>query len=177
MTKSPPTSKPATWMSASSGVGPKTQLFRETFVKAEIHVFVGAEPVAIYSIQPGIYLLGQDESCHLPIHAERVAGMHLRLSFHGHRLLVEDLENTGGVFIGGAQIHLPTPISQKTEVHLGAARFYFEFDAETRTQIAAELSDPTLGLEGIRSELLQEPHQVTNTLGQGGMGQVARWVG
>ena len=172
MTKSPPSSKPATWMSASSGVGPKTQLFRETFVKAEIHVFVGAEPVAIYSIQPGIYLLGKDDSCHLPIHAERVAGMHLRLSFHGHRLLVEDLENTGGVFIGGAQIHLPTPIYQKTEVHLGAARFYFEFDEETRDQIAEELSDPTLGLEGIRSELLQEPHQVTNTLGQGGMGLV-----
>jgi serine/threonine protein kinase len=144
----------------------------EETLRAEIHVLVGAETVAIYSIQPGVYLVGRDQSCHLPIDAEHVAGMHARLSFYGNRLLIEDLENTGGVFIGGARILLPTPIKQHTEVHLGAARFFFQFDSETREKIARELSDPSLGLESIRSELLQEPYQVTHTLGQGGMGLV-----
>ena len=141
-------------------------------IRAEVHVFVGAEPVAIYSIQPGVYLVGQDDSCHLHIAADRVAGMHARLTLHGHRLLVEDLEDTGGIFIGGLRVRLPTPVYQNTEIHIGSARIFFKFDAETRARIAREVEDPSLGLEGIRKELLQEPHQLTGTLGQGGMGLV-----
>jgi len=125
-------------------------------------------------VPPGVYLLGSDPSCHLQIQADGVERMHARLSFLGHRLIIEDLESQGGVFIGGLRTSLPTPIQNGTEVHLGAARLLFEFSAETLSRISAELNDPNLGLKAIRSEITQETHRVNGTLGEGGMGLVLR---
>ena len=172
MNHSAPTLRRDSWVSPSFEEGGEEAAPNAALIRAEVHVFVGAEPLAIYSIQPGVYLLGQDDSCHLHIAADRVAGMHARLTLHGHRLLVEDLEDTGGIFIGGLRVRLPTPVYQNTEIHIGSARIFFKFDSETLARIAREVEDPSLGLDGIRKELLQEPHQLTGTLGQGGMGLV-----
>ncbi len=143
-------------------------------LEVEVHVWIGTECRAIYKIPPGVYLVGSDPSCHLRIDAELVERMHARLSFFGHRLFIEDLESHGGVFIGGIPLNLPTPVQTGTEIHIGAARLLIHFAEEVRSQIAADLEDPSLGLATIRHELAQEPHQVTGTLGEGGMGLVLR---
>ena len=170
MNQSAPTLRRNSSVSPAFGEGEEPADAGFSPVRAEVHVFVGAEPLAIYSIQPGVYLLGQDDSCHLHIAADRVAGMHARLTLQGHRLLVEDLEDTGGIFIGGLRVRLPTPVYQNTEIHIGSARIFFRFDAETRARMAQEIEDPSLGLDGIRRELLQEAHQLNSWPGRDGTG-------
>jgi serine/threonine protein kinase len=139
-----------------------------------VSVFIGSGRVAVIRLVPGTYLIGSDPSCHLHIEAENVELMHARLTFQGHRLSIEDLDSDGGVSIGGARLGLPTPIQPGSEVHIGSARLLFEFDEEVRRRIEAELGDPVLGLEAIRAGISKEPHQITGTLGEGGMGVVLK---
>ncbi|MEY5027098.1 MAG: hypothetical protein RLZZ244_2626 [Verrucomicrobiota bacterium] len=146
----------------------------EDTLYVEIHVMVGTECITIYRVPPGEYLIGRDSSCHLTVDAENVSRMHARLAFHGHRILVEDLDSANGTRIGGIRICLPTPIQNGTEVHIGSARLLVQFSDETLSKIAAALSDPTLGLEPIRLELSQEPYFVTGTIAEGGMGLVVK---
>jgi serine/threonine protein kinase len=152
--------------------GSDTDVEQSLFV--EIHVLVGTECVTIYRVPPGEYLIGRDSSCHLAVDAENVSRMHARLAFHGHRILVEDLESANGTLIGGIRICLPTPIQNGTEVHIGAARLLVQFNDETLSRINAALSDPSLGLEPIRNELTQDPYFVTGTIAEGGMGLVVK---
>ena len=140
----------------------------------EIHVMVGTECVTIYRVPPGEYLIGRDSSCHLTVDAENVSRMHARLAFHGHRIIIEDLESANGTLIGGIRICLPTPIQNGTEVHIGAARLLVQFNDETLSRISAALADPSLGLEPIRNELTQDPYFVTGTIAEGGMGLVVK---
>jgi serine/threonine protein kinase len=100
--------------------------------------------------------------------------MHARLSFYGHRLLIEDLESEGGVFIGGVRLSLPTPVQSGTEVHIGSARMRFHFDQAALDRINSDLADPVLGLQVVREELTQELYQVTGKLAEGGMGVVLK---
>ncbi len=177
-----PSSDPAQSTGASSpleaNLGASTgQLGSEESTHAfrvDVQVWVGSECLQVFCVPPGEYLVGSDPSCHLQIQAEHVERMHARLSFFGHRLAIEDLESEGGVFIGGMRVSLPTPIQPSTEVHLGAARLVFAFSADALSQIEAELNDPMLGLESIRSEISQEAHRVVGTLGEGGMGMVLK---
>jgi serine/threonine protein kinase len=103
-----------------------------------------------------------------------VERMHARLSFYGHRIVVEDLESTGGVFIGGVRLTLPTPVQSGSEVHLGSARMRFHFDEASLKRINSDLADPVLGLQAVREELAQELYQVTGKLAEGGMGVVLK---
>jgi serine/threonine protein kinase len=100
--------------------------------------------------------------------------MHARLSFSGHRLLIEDLESKGGIFIGGVRLSLPTPVQSGTEVHIGSARMRFHFGQASLDRIISDLADPVLGLQVVREELTQEIYQVTGKLAEGGMGVVLK---
>lgn len=151
-----------------------SEVSEEQALYVEIHVLVGTECVTIYRVPPGEYLIGRDSSCHLAVDAENVSRMHARLAFHGHRILIEDLESANGTLIGGIRICLPTPIQNGTEVHIGAARLLVQFNDETLSRINAALSDPSLGLEPIRNELTQDPYFVTGTIAEGGMGLVVK---
>jgi serine/threonine protein kinase len=151
-----------------------SELTEEQTLYVEIHVLVGTECVTIYRVPPGEYLIGRDSSCHLAVDADNVSRMHARLAFHGHRIIVEDLESANGTLIGGIKICLPTPIQNGTEVHIGAARLLVQFNDETLSKISAALADPSLGLEPIRNELTQDPYFVTGTIAEGGMGLVVK---
>ncbi|MEK0445039.1 MAG: hypothetical protein RLZZ399_360 [Verrucomicrobiota bacterium] len=146
----------------------------DSVVYVEIHVFVGTECCTIYRVPPGEYLIGRDSSCHLAVDAENVSRMHARLTFHGHRILIEDLESANGTLIGGVRICLPTPIQNGTEIHVGAARLLVQFSDETLSRITEALFDPTLGLEPIRKELTQDQYAVAGTIAEGGMGLVVK---
>ncbi len=146
----------------------------DTPFEVDVTVFVGSSRVSKKRFPPGSYLIGNDPSCHLHVEAESVARMHARFTFYGHRLSIEDLESESGVSIGGVKLDLPTPIQPGSEVHIGSSRLLFEFDENVRRRIEAELGDPTLGLEAIRAGISQEPHQITGTLGEGGMGVVLK---
>ncbi|MEI6712464.1 MAG: FHA domain-containing serine/threonine-protein kinase [Verrucomicrobiota bacterium] len=151
-----------------------TEEAEEQTLYVEIHVLVGAECITIYRVPPGEYLIGRDSSCHLAVDADNVSRMHARLAFHGHRIIIEDLESANGTLIGGIKICLPTPIQNGTEVHIGAARLLVQFNDETLSRISAALADPSLGLEPIRNELTQDPYFVTGTIAEGGMGLVVK---
>jgi serine/threonine protein kinase len=140
----------------------------------DLSFFAGTECVGRFHVPPGTYLIGSDPSCHLCIALDNVERMHARLSFHGHRIVVEDLESHGGVFIGGVRLTLPTPVQSGTEVHIGAARLRFHFDQATLDRINADLGDPVLGLQAVREELTQELYQITGKLAEGGMGIVLK---
>ena len=140
----------------------------------DLSFFAGAECVGRFHVPPGTYLIGSDPSCHLCLALENVERMHARLSFYGHRLVIEDLESAGGVFIGGVRLMLPTPVQSGTEVHLGSARMRFHFDQASLARINSDLADPVLGLQVVREELTQELYQVTGKLAEGGMGVVLK---
>lgn len=140
----------------------------------DLSFFAGGECVGQFHVPPGTYLIGSDPSCHLCITLENVERMHARLSFYGHRLVVEDLESTGGVFIGGMRLSLPTPVQSGTEVHIGSARMRFHFNQASLARINSDLADPVLGLKVVREELTQELYQVTGKLAEGGMGVVLK---
>ena len=140
----------------------------------EIHVLVGPECQTIFKVPPGEYLIGRDSSCHIHVEANNVSRMHARLAFQGHRLMIEDLESANGTRIAGQPVTLPTLIQNGTEVHIGSARLLFLFSEQTLSKINAALSDPSLGLDSIRQEIVQEPYAVTGTLAEGGMGMVVR---
>ena len=57
-----------------------------------------------YSIRHGEYLIGSDASCAIPIDAERVARHHARLTFSAFELVIEDIGDSGGVYIDGVQV-------------------------------------------------------------------------
>jgi len=140
----------------------------------DVSFFAGGECVGQFHVPPGTYLIGSDPSCHLCLTLENVERMHARLSFYGHRLVVEDLESTGGVYIGGMRLSLPTPVQSGTEVHIGSARMRFHFDQASLDRINSDLADPALGLQVVREELTQELYQVTGKLAEGGMGVVLK---
>jgi serine/threonine protein kinase len=140
----------------------------------DLSFFAGGACVGRFHVPPGTYLIGSDPSCHLCLALDNVERMHARLSFYGHRLVVEDLESAGGVFIGGVRLSLPTPVQSGTEVHLGSARMRFHFDQTSLDRINADLADPVLGLQVVREELAQELYQVTGKLAEGGMGVVLK---
>lgn len=141
---------------------------------AEVIVYVGEDSPRLLTITPGEYLIGRGASCHIPVEAGDVSRMHARLSFTGHRLLIEDLQSATGTFIGGQRIELPTPLQSGSEVHVGGARLVVRFDKETLAQINSELSDPELGLGIIHEELSGESHKVNGILAEGGMGMVLK---
>lgn len=138
----------------------------------DLSFFVGAECVGQFHVPPGTYLIGSDPSCHLCLALDGVERMHARLSFYGYRIIVEDLETTSGVFIGGQRLRLPTPVQSGTEVHIGSARMRFHFGPHFLDRLRSDLADPMLGLEVIREELTQELYQITGKLAEGGMGVV-----
>ena len=140
----------------------------------DLSFFAGSECVGRFHVPPGTYLIGSDPSCHLCLALDNVERMHARLSFYGHRLVVEDLESAGGVFIGGIRLTLPTPVQSGTEVHLGSARMRFHFDQDSLNRINSDLADPVLGLQVVREDLAQELYQVTGKLAEGGMGVVLK---
>lgn len=143
-------------------------------LQIEVQIWIGTECRVIYSVPTGVYVIGCDPSCHLRIEAANVERMHARLSFLGHRLTIEDLESSGGIFIGGLRATLPTPLQSGTEVHIGDARLLFVFGEQTLFRMRAELNDSALGLKAIRHEISQETHQINGTLGEGGMGLVLK---
>lgn len=161
-------------LSENPPVAPEADSAAENDIYVEIHVLVGSECITIFRVPPGEYLIGRDSSCHLSIDAENVSRMHARLAFHGHRIILEDLESANGTRIGGIPISLPTPIQNGTEIHIGAARLLVQFSEDTLSKISAALSDPNLGLEPIRNELTQAPYHVTGTIAEGGMGLVVK---
>jgi eukaryotic-like serine/threonine-protein kinase len=140
----------------------------------DLSFFAGSECVGSFHVPPGTYLIGSDPSCHLCISLSNVERMHARLSFSGHRLLIEDLESKGGIFIGGVRLSLPTPVQSGTEVHIGSARMRFHFGQASLDRIISDLADPVLGLQVVREELTQETYQVTGKLAEGGMGVVLK---
>ena len=140
----------------------------------DLSFFAGGACVGRFHVPPGTYLIGSDPSCHLCLALDNVERMHARLSFYGHRLVIEDLESAGGVFIGGVRLSLPTPVQSGTEVHLGSARMRFHFDQTALDRINADLADPVLGLQVVREELAQELYQVTGKLAEGGMGVILK---
>jgi serine/threonine protein kinase len=141
---------------------------------AEVSVSVGEDVLRSYSIAPGEYLIGRGASCHIPLDAANVSRMHARLSFTGHRLLIEDLQSANGTFIAGERVELPTPLQSGSEVHIGAARLTVRFDKETLAQINSALSDPELGLGFVQEELAGEAHKVAGIVAEGGMGMVLK---
>ena len=151
---------------------PPEQMQEEALLFAEVQVWVGKDCLRIFKIPPGEYLIGADPSCHISLEAENVARMHAKLTFSGHRLVVETIDEEVEIFIGGQTVSLPTPLQSGTEVHVGGARLFLQFAAETLEQISSALADPALGLELIHSELSGDPIKVTGTVAEGGMGLV-----
>ena len=151
---------------------PPEQMQEEALLFAEVQVWVGKDCLRIFKIPPGEYLIGADPSCHIALEAENVARMHAKLTFSGHRLVVETIDEEVEIFIGGQTVSLPTPLQSGTEVHVGGARLFLQFAAETLEQISSALADPALGLELIHSELSGDPIKVTGTVAEGGMGLV-----
>jgi serine/threonine protein kinase len=144
----------------------------ESPLGVDLSFFAGGDCVGRYHVPPGTYLIGSDPSCHLCLAQEGVERMHARLSFHGYRLIVEDLESEGGVFIGGVRLLLPTPVQSGTEVHIGGVRMRFHYGPAFLERLQSDLKDPVLGLQVIREELTQELYQITGKLAEGGMGVV-----
>lgn len=144
----------------------------EAHFGVDVSFFAKSECVGQFHVPPGTYLIGSDPSCHLCLVLDGVERIHARLSFHGYRLIVEDLDSTGGVFIAGVRLRLPTPVQSGTEVHIGSARMRFHFGRAFLDRLQADLADPVLGLQVVREELTQELYQITGKLAEGGMGIV-----
>jgi serine/threonine protein kinase len=162
-------------MKSAEPAGPQVDASpSETPFGVDLSFFAGPECVGRFHVPPGTYLIGSDPSCHLCLALENVERMHARLSFYGHRLVIEDLESTGGVFIGGVRLALPTPVQSGTEVHIGSARMRFHFDQASLNQMNSDLADPSLGLQAVRGELTQELYQLSGTIAEGGMGVVLK---
>ena len=151
---------------------PPEQLQGEALLFAEVQVWLGKDCLRVFKIPPGEYIIGADPSCHIVLEAENVARMHAKLTFSGHRLVVESIDTIAEIFIGGQTVSLPTPIQSGTEVHVGDARLFMQFEAETLQQISSALADPELGLELIHRELSGDPIRVTGTVAEGVMGLV-----
>ena len=139
---------------------------------AEIQVFTGADTVTKFSIPHGEYLIGRDESCHIPIDADRVSRHHARLTFSAHELVIEDLGSSNGVFIDGVQVQLPTRLGPDQEVQIGSARLRVRLDDETAQKVAEALWDTDLGLAPVREQLTGKRYKVLTTIAGGGMGVV-----
>jgi hypothetical protein len=67
----------------------------ETPFGVDLSVFAAGECVGRFHVPPGTYLIGSDPSCHLCLALDNVERMHARLSFYGHRIVVEDYARPG----------------------------------------------------------------------------------
>jgi serine/threonine protein kinase len=139
---------------------------------AEIYVYAGQEFLAKYAIEHGEYLIGRDESCHIPIDADRISRHHARLTFGAYELVIEDLGSSNGLFIDGVQVQLPTRLRPDQEVQIGSARLFVRLDDATSRQLAASMWDADLGLAPARRQLEQPKYRVITTIARGGMGVI-----
>ncbi len=141
-------------------------------LRAEVFVYVGQEIRAKYVIEHGEYLVGRDESCHIPIDADRVSRHHARITFSAYELVIEDLGSSNGVFIDGIQVQLPTRIGPDQEVQIGGSRLFVRLNEATAKQIADALWDTDLGLAPVREQLTGKRYKVITTVARGGMGVI-----
>ena len=55
-------------------------------------------------LQEGLFVLGREDSCEIPIPSSGISKKHAQISLKGDKLLIEDLNSTNGIFFKGKQI-------------------------------------------------------------------------
>lgn len=90
---------------------PMPSLVQFTFSQEEV-------VLARFSLEPGDYVVGRDESCQVVIDLEGMGARHARLRI-GEEVLVEDLQSGAGTFLGGAPVTAPMPLTAQHAVTFG----------------------------------------------------------
>ena len=65
-------------------------------------------------------LLGRNPECTLILDDDYASGRHARVYAQDRTWYVEDLDSTNGTYVNGERITSPTPMSEGTQLRIGA---------------------------------------------------------
>jgi pSer/pThr/pTyr-binding forkhead associated (FHA) protein len=77
-------------------------------------------------------VVGRDSGCDQVLDFPMVSGRHARLSRSGDTFVIEDLGSSNGTFVGGEQIHGPTPVRPGDRIGLGSLMLTFSAEPAPR---------------------------------------------
>jgi len=102
----------------------------ETMIKSRtgprLVVQQGAERGRSYAILPTGLLVGRAAECDVPLDDAEVSRRHARFTWHGARLLVEDLGSANGTMVNGRAISSPQPLNERDMVAIGSTVFLLQ---------------------------------------------------
>ncbi len=79
-----------------------------------------------YAILPAGLLVGRAAECDIPLDDAEVSRRHARFTWHGARLLVEDLGSANGTVVNGRTIAGPQPLNERDMIGIGSTVFIIQ---------------------------------------------------
>lgn len=150
------------------------------FESVRIIIEVSGEDPLEVDLDPGIYVLGREESCELFIENDGISRRHARLSVVEDRLTVEDLGSSNGSFLNGEPIADTVVLTVDSVLVLGTNAITIRMDGAGRegsaaSQMAGSMASADLGAKPPATgeiNIFDANYALRDEIARGGMGAV-----